>query len=278
MAFVRTQRVMGAVATAGAFLLVGAPAAHADAARDKQWPLQAFGAAQEVWPITTGEGQIVAVIDTGFRTTHVDLAGQFLPGKDFAPGSYNAAANASHGTMMASIIAAHGHGPGGSDGIMGLAPGVKILPLVVDVQAADNDQEIAGAIRYAVGHGAGVINMSFADVDSSPIEQSAVAYAEAHNVVLVAGAGNDGVEVDSYPAAYPGVVDVGVPIRTGASGAVPTTVSIKPWSRLPATSSVTTAALTPSTPSGTVPAMPLPMSLPLPRWCGRSIRSSRRGR
>jgi len=209
MGFVRTRRVAGAVATMGVLLTAMAPAAQADAARDKQWPLQAYDAAQKIWPVTTGKGQIVAVIDSGFRMTHVDLVGQFLPGKDFAPSSYDEAANASHGTMMVSLIAGHGHGPGDSDGIMGLAPGVKILPLVVDLQDKNYAQEISGAIHYAVGHGAGVINMSIGGFDPSMIEQSAVAYAEAHNVVLVAGAGNDGTEVDNYPASFPGVIDVG---------------------------------------------------------------------
>ncbi|QMU72392.1 S8 family serine peptidase [Streptacidiphilus sp. P02-A3a] len=209
MRCVRTWRFAGAMATLGVLLTAMAPAAHADAARNKQWPLQAYGAAQKIWPVTTGKGQVVAVIDTGFRTTHVDLTGQFLPGKDFAPASYDEAANAGHGTMMASLIAGHGHGPGDSDGIRGLAPGVTLLPLVVDLQDANYDQEIAGAIRYAVSRGVGVINMSIAGVTPSAIEQSAVAYAEAHNVVLVAAAGNDGAEVSNYPASFPGVVDVG---------------------------------------------------------------------
>lgn len=209
MGFVRTRRLVGAMGTLGVLLTAMAPVAHADAARNKQWPLQAYGATQKIWPVTTGKGQIVAVIDTGFRTTHVDLAGQFLQGKDFASSGYNAAANADHGTMMASLIAAHGHGPGDSDGIMGLAPGAKILPLVVDLQDANYDKEIAGAIRYAVSHGAGVISMSIGDFTPSMTEQSAVAYAEAHNVVLVAASGNDGAEVENYPASFPGVVDVG---------------------------------------------------------------------
>jgi type VII secretion-associated serine protease mycosin len=209
MRLARTGRVVGVLATLGTLLMVAAPAAHADAARNRQWPLQAYEAASKIWPITTGTGQIVAVIDSGFRPTHVDLVGQFLPGKDFAPRNYNEAANASHGTMMASLIAGHGHGLGDSDGIMGLAPGAKILPLVVDLQDNDNAREIAGAIRYAVSHGADVISMSLGGSFSSLVEQSAIAYAEAHNVVLVAASGNDGIEANDYPASYPGVVDVG---------------------------------------------------------------------
>lgn len=209
MAFARTRRAVGAAVAASSLLLAAAPVAHADAARDKQWPLQAYEAAQKIWPITTGKGQVVAVIDTGVRTTHVDLVGSLLPGKNFAPSSYNVAANDAHGTMMASLIVGHGHGPGGSDGIMGLAPGAKVLPLTVDLSAPDSHAEIAEAIRYAVAQGADVVNMSIGDAFSNDLEQSAVAYAEAHNVVLVAAAGNDGLESNNYPASYPGVVDVG---------------------------------------------------------------------
>jgi len=203
------RRAAAAAATMAALTVRGTPTAYADAVRDKQWPLQAFAAAERIWPVTTGGGQVVAVIDTGFRVTHVDLSGRLLPGKDFAPSGYNEIANAAHGTMMASLIAGRGHGPDRSDGIMGLAPDTQILPLTVDLQSDHNDEEIAEAIRYAVSRGADVINMSFTDIAPSGPELSAVAYAEAHNVVLVAGAGNDGIEASNYPASYPGVVDVG---------------------------------------------------------------------
>ena len=208
MGLARTGCSVGAAMTV-TLMMAAAPAARADAARDKQWPLQAFKASQRIWPVTTGKGQVIAIIDCGFRLTHVDLVGQFLRGKDFAPGAYDRARGAGHGTMMTSLIAGHGHGPDAAEGIMGLAPGAQVLPLTFDTNAPDSDQEVSAAIRYAVTHGAGVINMSFCEVTPSESELSAVAYAEARNVVLVAGAGNDGIEASNYPASYPGVVDVG---------------------------------------------------------------------
>ena len=218
MGLKRAIHVLGAVVASGVLLLTVAPVAHADATRDKQWALQAFKAKQRVWPLSTGKGVTVAVIDSGVRATHVDLVGQVLAGKNFVTGGNGRRDISSdgHGTGVASLIAAHGHGPGDSEGIIGLAPGAKILPLAVDPESSQGAQQIADAIRYAVDHGAGVINISIAGPGESTAEQSAVAYAEAHNVVLVAGSGNDGVQADNYPASFPGVISVGGADQDGA--------------------------------------------------------------
>jgi type VII secretion-associated serine protease mycosin len=218
MGLKRAMHVLGAVAAAGVLLLTAAPVAHADATRDKQWALQAFKAKQRVWPLSTGRGVTVAVIDSGVRATHVDLVGQVLEGKNFVTGGNGQRDISSdgHGTGVASLIAAHGHGPGNSEGIIGLAPGAKILPLAVDPESSQGAQQIADAIRYAVDHGAGVINISIAGPGDSAVEQSAVAYAEAHNVVVVAGSGNDGIQADNYPASFPGVISVGGADQNGA--------------------------------------------------------------
>ncbi|MHA6765032.1 S8 family serine peptidase [Streptacidiphilus sp. PAMC 29251] len=207
---------LAAAVAAGALLLTTAPAAHADAARDKQWALQAFKAQQRVWPLSTGKDVIVAVIDSGVRSTHKDLVGQVLTGKDFSGGSVPADSTAGHGTLIASLIAGHGHGTNDSDGIMGLAPGAKILPLTVSVTASNSYVQVGEAIRYAVDHGAAVVNISLGSVGKDSGEESAVAYAEAHNVVVVAAAGNDGAEAIEYPAAYPGVVAVGGATQDGS--------------------------------------------------------------
>ncbi|MEU6846155.1 S8 family serine peptidase [Streptomyces sp. NPDC046716] len=219
MSFTRALRAVGAAAAAGSVLFAAAPTASADQVRNDQWPLAAF-AADKVWSVATGKGVTVAVIDNGFKTDHVDLAGQFLEGKDFIDGDTSVEPdpegdNPGHGTAMAGIIAGHGHGAGRASGVKGLAPEAKILPI------RDNGSSGSGyygpAIRYAVDHGADVINISqgagSGDDGDVLLEQRAIKYAVEHGVPVVTASGNDGKEVAEsdikYPAVEPGVVTVG---------------------------------------------------------------------
>ncbi|MBT2411098.1 type VII secretion-associated serine protease mycosin [Streptomyces sp. ISL-12] len=203
----------GAVAMAGALLFTTATPASADYIRDRQWALDAF-AVEDVWAQSQGEGVTVAVIDSGVDADHPDMTGQVLDGKDFTGGGNAHEDLVGHGTKMASIIAAHGHGTGNASGVMGLAPKAKILPLrtLQTRQDRNLDETWAAAVRYAVDHGAQVINMSFAAQGGSRTisdGRDAIAYAQAHDVVVVAGSGNAGSAAVSEPAALPGVVSVG---------------------------------------------------------------------
>ncbi|MEY9937099.1 S8 family serine peptidase [Streptacidiphilus sp. MAP5-3] len=216
MGFKRALHAIGGAALAGALVIGVSPVAQAnDGARAAQWPLKVYGAENNlVWNHSTGKGITVAVIDSGVRATHVDLTGQVLPGTDFAFGGngWTDHSPIGHGTGMASLIAGHGHGPNGEDGIMGLAPGAKILPIGIGAgveSLGGGSDYVPQAIRYAVDHGAQVINMSIGAAAPTVAEEQAVAYAEQHNVVLVAAAGNDGNSTQSYPGDYPGVVKVG---------------------------------------------------------------------
>ncbi|MBT2409622.1 type VII secretion-associated serine protease mycosin [Streptomyces sp. ISL-12] len=210
------QRVLsmtGAVALAGALLVTTATPASADYIRDRQWALEAF-AAEDVWAESQGEGVTVAVIDSGVDPNHPDMTGQVLGGKDFTGGGDAHEDVIGHGTKMASIIAAHGHGTDNSSGVVGLAPRAKILPLrtLQTRQDKNLDETWAAAVRYAVDHGAQVINMSFGASGGSgtiSVGRDAIAYAQAHDVVVVAAAGNEGINAVIEPAALPGVVSVG---------------------------------------------------------------------
>lgn len=215
MSVKRVFRAFGVASASATLLLAGAPGAHADQARNAQWPLQVFKVQDRVWPLSTGKGVVVAVIDSGVRKTHADLVGQLLPEKDFAPRAELLATDDGHGTSMAAIIAGHGHGAGHADGIMGLAPGVKILPIGFNIHAADEHTEVAQAIHYAVDNGAKILNMSFGGPFDNDLDRSAIAYAEAHGVILVAGTGNEGASTVGSPARYPGVVAVGAATKTG---------------------------------------------------------------
>ncbi|MFF5479631.1 type VII secretion-associated serine protease mycosin [Streptomyces sp. NPDC012935] len=170
-------------------------------------------AVEDVWAESQGQGVTVAVVDSGVDASHPDLTGQVLEGKDFTGGDNAQEDKLGHGTGMASIIAGHGHGSGNSSGMVGLAPKAKILPLRALQTEKDSlhDETWAAAVRYAVDQGAKVINLSFANDGGKTLSdgRAAIAYAQAHDVVVVAGAGNDGSIAVDEPAALPGVVAVG---------------------------------------------------------------------
>jgi type VII secretion-associated serine protease mycosin len=200
----RALHLVGTGALTGALLLGSAPTATADDIRDRQWALNAFSA-EDIWQQATGKGVTVAVVDTGVDASHPDLKGSVVSGKDYTQGK-GTRDHGRHGTAMASLIAAHGHGPGGKSGMKGLAPGAKIMPLTTNIGSAKAYQ--AQGIRYAVDHGAKVINLSY-DGPANQGEREAVAYAIAKDAVVVAGAGNVPGKHKQYPAGYPGVVSVG---------------------------------------------------------------------
>jgi type VII secretion-associated serine protease mycosin len=207
---------------AGSLALVPSTVAHADGIRAQQWGLDAMHT-QQAWRTTKGKGITVAVLDTGVEADHPDLVGNVLPAKDMI--GFGASQGdrdwARHGTAMAGIIAGHGHGPGDLDGVMGIAPEAKILPVRVILEDGDaargqarstRGNALAEGIRWAADHGADVINLSLGDDSASahpePAEDEAVQYALKKNVTVVASAGNGGKKGDhtSYPAAYPGVI------------------------------------------------------------------------
>ncbi|MFD8389299.1 type VII secretion-associated serine protease mycosin [Streptomyces sp. NPDC059680] len=207
---------------AGTLALAPAAPAHADGIRAQQWGLDALHL-DEAWRTTKGRGVTVAVLDTGVEADHPDLVGNVLPAKDMI--GFGAGQGdrdwARHGTAMAGIIAGHGHGPGDSAGVMGVAPEARILPVRVILEDGDparakartsRGNALADGIRWAADHGADVINLSLGDDSNSahpePSEDEAVQYALKKGVVVVASAGNGGDKGDhvSYPAAYPGVI------------------------------------------------------------------------
>jgi type VII secretion-associated serine protease mycosin len=185
------------------------------------------------WSQSRGSGVTVAVLDTGVRPTALDLTGQVTVGPDYTAGANppGYAPQYLHGTYIGSIIAGHGSGPGRAEGMIGVAPRARILSVrvILDDQEpgffvynenAEYDDAIANGIRYAVQHGAGVINMSLGSTVATRSVRQALAYAIRHNVVVVAAAGNDGTNGSgftpySYPASFTGVISVAA---VGAGG------------------------------------------------------------
>ncbi|MCX5229063.1 type VII secretion-associated serine protease mycosin [Streptomyces sp. NPDC006553] len=194
---------------------------------DTPWPLQRV-LLDELWQDTKGKGVRVAVIDTGVDDVNPQLkeAVDAKAGKDYLkpdkknPGfgdeqrgkTDGTVDQVGHGTKVAGIIAARPHG---GTGFVGLAPEATIIPIRQnDEKNSGKADTMAEAIKWAVAKGAHVINISQDTTQRlGPETAMAKAVAEAirKNVVVVASAGNDGMDGTSkmtYPAAFPGVLAV----------------------------------------------------------------------
>jgi subtilisin family serine protease len=199
--------------------------AAADARQDEQWAV-APGSVLDLpgaWELSRGAGVTVAVVDSGAKIDHPDLAPNIwtnfdeVPGNgvdddrngfvddvhgvDFttgAPGQDLTDGNG-HGTHVAGIIAAAANGVG----VVGVAPKAKIMVVkVLDAQLAGTTIGVAAAIRYAAANGARIINLSLRGTVPDPRLNEAIAAAAAANVLVVVGAGNDARDIDTQPV-YP---------------------------------------------------------------------------
>lgn len=188
---------------------------------------------ERVWPITTGAGVTVAVVDTGVDGSHPQLRGHVLAGYNEVNGGGTANSDCiGHGTAVAGIIAAQQQQSGG---FAGVAPGAMILPVrETDDPTKGTVRDLALGIRDAVGLNAQVINVSVVTEQDDPELRSAVRYALDNDVVIVAAAGNDfgvsnvqGVaDIPEYPASYPGVLGVGAVDSAGNRSSFSETKSV----------------------------------------------------
>lgn len=170
-----------------------------------QWALPR-GGVPAAWALSSGAGVTVAVVDTGVDASHPDLRGQLLPGYDFLNDDPYPNDDNGHGTRMSGIV---GAACNNGEGICGVAPGAMVLPIKsLDAQGYGPYSAVANGIVYAVDHGARVVNLSLVGTAPSSILQAAVDYAAAHDVIVVAAAGNFGTDVPGYPAASSGAVAV----------------------------------------------------------------------
>jgi serine protease len=174
------------------------------------------------------EGVTVAVLDTGiaYRSDGPGFlrspdfgSGQFSKGYDFVGRDRLPLDENGHGTHVAGTI---GEKTGNGVALTGLAYRAKLMPVrVLDAHGRGDATTIAKGIRFAVGHGAQVINMSFnfGCHKKVPVVDEALREAYAHGVVAVASAGNIGSEACvSEPATGPRVIGVGGTTEGGCLG------------------------------------------------------------
>ncbi|BAY38319.1 peptidase S8/S53 [Nostoc sp. NIES-2111] len=185
------------------------------------WGLDMINA-PEVWANGyTGQGVIVAVVDTGVDTSHPELgnniwtntkeiAGNGIDddgngyvddtnGWNFNNNNNNIADDNGHGTHVSGIVAGKNDGVG----VTGVAYSSQIMPVKVLNESGEGSYSaIANGIRYAADNGARVINLSLGGDYSSQTLQSAVEYAASKGAVVVMAAGNESNSQPSYPARY----------------------------------------------------------------------------
>ncbi|BAU07175.1 subtilisin [Fischerella major NIES-592] len=169
----------------------------------------------------TGQGVVVAVLDTGVDYNHQDLSSNIwtnskeIPGNgkdddgngyidDYYGWNFDGNNNSTldvngHGTHVSGTIA----GVNNSYGVTGIAYNSKIMPVkVLDDEGSGSYSAIANGIYYAVDNGADVINLSLGGGRSNDTLQKAIEYASSKGVIVVMAAGNDGGSQPAYPARY----------------------------------------------------------------------------
>ncbi|MGE4170059.1 MAG: S8 family serine peptidase [Candidatus Margulisiibacteriota bacterium] len=197
--------------------------------------------ANEAWDITIGSPNIVvAIIDTGVQLNHPDLVDRIwtnpdetLDGSDddgnnliddihgwnFVYNTNDPSPTHGHGTHVAGIVAATINN---GKGIAGVAGGATIMPLCAGTKDGFDDVPLVNAVHYAVDKGAQIINMSLGGYSNTTsgdmLFQAAVGYATSNGVVVVAAAGNDARNLNTfpiYPAGYSGVIAVSATTKSG---------------------------------------------------------------
>jgi subtilisin family serine protease len=205
------MKAIAGVSALGMAGMTALPAAATPGPRKEEWYFTSWEIQNKVWPITKGKGVTVAVLDSGVNASLPDLSGAILPGgvvnsDTGGDGRRDTDEGPGHGTGMAALIVAQGTGP---SRMVGVAPEAKVLPVVTD------GGSWARGIRFAVDHGAKVINISqggsLGITRCNKATQDGIGYALDHDVVVVASAGNSGDTTNQpeLPAACAGVLAVG---------------------------------------------------------------------
>ncbi len=174
----------------------------------------------------SGQGMVVAIVDSGIDEQHPDLVHQITGTADCTSGNCVAGALSGsifwHGTHVAGIVAAARNGVD----LTGVAPNARLLDVrVLDSTGSGDTASVAAGIAWAVAHGARVINLSLGGPDDDSALHAAIATATTKGVLVVAAAGNEygSGDAPSYPAAYPEVLAVAATTSTGTHAPFSTT-------------------------------------------------------
>ena len=178
--------------------------------RHEQWDLTSDRgiAVDRAWSLSTGKGVVIADIDVGVDPDHPDLRGRFTRGFDFFMNDRTVTSETrnNHGTNVAGVL---GAATDNGEGIAGIAPDARIMPLRTADNIIHQGSRLAAGIVWATDHGADVISMSLGAESRSKALDRAVAYAHRKRVVMVAAIGNESANHHNYPATYDEVIAVG---------------------------------------------------------------------
>ena len=201
-----------------------------DPSYGQQWHFPLVDA-PAAWPLSTGAGVTVAVIDTGVSKGPDLACHDFVDEYDALTGTSGPGAAADwsgHGTHVAGTIA---QCTNNGIGVAGLAYDARLMPIKAMDSGGGPAAVVADAIVWATDHGADVINMSlgwpctgtWAEQPDcvQAVVSSAIEYAADHDVLLVAASGNDGYCAPtlgwvSFPANHPDVLGIGAVDAAGA--------------------------------------------------------------
>ena len=183
--------------------------------------------------IATGRGVTIAVIDSKVQLDHPDLAGQFQSSRDFFTAGQSPAE--AHGTGIAGVIGAK---PGNGVGIVGIAPGARLMALracferrregAASTSVCDS-LTLAKALNYAIERGADVINMSLSG-PPDPLLASLIEVGLERNIAVVT-AFSPTRPGGGFPASMPGVISV----AEESLRSVPERVYLAPGQDIPTT-------------------------------------------
>jgi hypothetical protein len=174
-----------------------------------QWHMDAVGA-EDAWLTSTGDGAVVAILDTGVSSGPYDGIGTLGQGYDFYNRDSDASDDNGHGTHVAGTV---GQATDNGAGVAGLAYDATIMPVkVLGRSGGGSTSLVVAGINFAVNNGADVINMSLSFAEGyypSPALSEALQAAADAGIVLVGAAGNDGANFTTYPAAHRAVISAG---------------------------------------------------------------------